>query len=70
MFEAYNPYPLMSYTRLHSMESKRYLKRQEMTVKIERNGTEFRYDVEVEIIRECKVIALNMLKALMRKLHN
>lgn len=66
MFEAHS---LMSYTSLLSTESKRYIKRQEITLKNQRNDTEFRYDIEVGIIRECKVIVINMLKAL-TKGHN
>lgn len=63
MFEAHS---LMSYTSLLSTESKKYIKRQEITVKNQRNDTEFRYDIEVGIIRECKVIVINMLKALIK----
>lgn len=61
----------MSYTRFGCQNTVRdILKGKKWHWRVKEIITEFRYDKEVGPIKECKVIVINMLKALLEKVHN
>lgn len=61
----------MSYTRFRCQNTvKDILKGKKWHWRVKEIITEFRYDIEVGPIRECKVIVINNIKALLEKEHN